>query len=343
MTSLEGLDLAALDHHLRAAGIPRTGELRAELISGGRSNLTFLVYDDGSKWVLRRPPLHGLTPSAHDMAREYRVVAALYDTPVPVARAVTMRDDDSVLGAPFQMVDYVPGRVVRSRAELAALGRPDAIDGCIDSLIRVLSDLHDVDPEAVGLGDFGKPTGYLERQVRRWGSQWQLVRLPDDPRDADVQRLHAALAQSVPKESRASIVHGDYRIDNTILDADDPKIVRAVLDWEMSTLGDPLADTALMCVHRDPLLDLIMNEEASWTSPLMPSADELAHRYSVTSGQPLAHWEFYMALGYFKLAIIAAGIEFRRRSSGATDDDDRFNDPVAPLIARGLAELHADA
>ena len=121
VTSLDGLDLVALDRHLRAAGIPRAGELRAEFISGGRSNLTFLVYDDESKWVLRRPPLHGLTPSAHDMAREYRVVAALADSAVPVAGAVTMRDDDSVLGAPFQMVEYVPGQVVRTRAELEAL------------------------------------------------------------------------------------------------------------------------------------------------------------------------------------------------------------------------------
>ena len=352
MTSLDGLDLTALDRHLHAAGIPRTGALRAQLISGGRSNLTFLVYDDASKWVLRRPPLHGLTPSAHDMAREYRVVAALADTPVPVARAVTMRDDDSVIGAPFQMVEYVPGRVVRSRAELEALGDPAEIAGCVDSLIRVLADLHDVDPDAVGLGDFGKPSGYLERQVRRWGSQWQLVRLPDDPRDADVQRLHGALAQSVPEQSRVSVVHGDYRIDNTILDDDDPKIVRAVLDWEMSTLGDPLADTALMCVHRDPALDLIINEETAWTAPSMPTADELAQRYSVVSGHPLAHWEFYLALGYFKLAIIAAGIDFRRRmaadsepgrrmaaDSGTTDTDDRAGEAVAVLIGRGLAVL----
>ena len=177
-SSLDGLDLDALDRHLRDVSIPRSGELRAELISGGRSNLTFLVSDDASKWVLRRPPLHGLTPSAHDMAREYRVVAALEDTPVPVARAVTMRDDDSVLGAPFQMVEYVPGRVVRSAQELEALGDKETLSDCVDALIRVLADLHAVDPAAVGLADFGKPTGYLERQVRRWGSQWELVRLP---------------------------------------------------------------------------------------------------------------------------------------------------------------------
>jgi aminoglycoside phosphotransferase (APT) family kinase protein len=220
--TLDGLDLSALDKHLRSAGIGRDGELTAELISGGRSNLTFLVADDASKWVLRRPPLHGLTPSAHDMAREYTVVAGLADTPVPVARAVTLCNDASVLGAPFQMVEYVAGQVVRSRAELEALGGQPVIEGCVDGLIKVLADLHAVDPAAVGLADFGKPSGYLERQVRRWGSQWEHVHLPDDDRDADVARLHAALQEAVPQQSRTSIVHGDYRIDNTILDADDP-------------------------------------------------------------------------------------------------------------------------
>ena len=343
MTSspLDGLDLSALDRYLRSAGIGRDGELRGQLISGGRSNLTFLVHDDSSKWVLRRPPLHGLTPSAHDMAREYKVVAALAETAVPVARAVTLCDDDSVLGAPFQMVEYVAGQVVRSRAELEALGDEQVIERCVDALIKVLADLHSVDPSGVGLADFGKPSGYLERQVRRWGSQWELVRLPDDDRDADVQRLHSALRQSIPQQSRTSIVHGDYRIDNTILDATDPGQVRAVVDWELSTLGDPLSDAALMCVYRDPSLDLIINTQAAWTSPLLPVADELAHRYSVVSGQPLAHWNFYMSLAYFKLAIIAAGIEFRHRMSGQADTDasDLVGDTVAPLIARGLTQL----
>jgi len=236
-TSVEGLDLDALDRHLRSVGVARSGELRAELISGGRSNLTFLVFDDASKWVLRRPPLHGLTPSAHDMAREYKVVAALQDTPVPVARAVTMLNDDSVLGAPFQMVEHVPGRVVRYDDELEKLGDKAVISDSVDALIRVLADLHAVDPGAVGLGDFGKPTGYLERQVRRWGGQWELVRREGDPCDTDVKRLHSALAEAIPPQSRSSIVHGDYRIDNTILDAHDATKVVAVLDWEMSTLG----------------------------------------------------------------------------------------------------------
>ena len=337
-STLEGLDLVALDRHLRSVGVPRSGELRADLIAGGRSNLTFLVFDDVSKWVLRRPPLHGLTPSAHDMAREYRVVAALAATPVPVARAVTMSNDESVLGAPFQMVEYVPGRVVRTVAELEALGDKDTIERCVDTLIKVLADLHAVDPAAVGLGDFGKASGYLERQVRRWGSQWELIRLPDDPRDGDVNRLHSALGQAIPQQSRSSIVHGDYRIDNTMLDSEDATCVRAVLDWEMSTLGDPLSDTALMCVYRHPMFDLV-HSDAAWTSPLIPPADELAHRYSLASGQPLAHWEFYMALAYFKLAIIAAGIDFRARMGGAPEGSDPVGQAVAPLIAEGLRVL----
>jgi aminoglycoside phosphotransferase (APT) family kinase protein len=337
-STLDGLDLDALDRHLQSIGVPRTGDLRAELISGGRSNLTFLVFDDASKWVLRRPPLHGLTPSAHDMAREYKVVAALEDTPVPVAHAVTMRNDDTVLGAPFQMVEYVPGRVVRFAEELEALGDQAVIDSCVDALITVLADLHSVDPDAVGLGDFGKPSGYLERQVRRWGSQWDLVRLEDDPRDADVKLLHAKLGAALPAQSRSSIVHGDYRIDNTMLDAVDATKVRAVLDWEMSTLGDPLSDAALMCVYRHPMFDMV-HANAAWSSPLIPSADELAHRYSLAADQPLAHWDFYMALAYFKLAIIAAGIDFRARMGGTGDDDDKVGEAVAPLIAMGLTAL----
>ena len=226
--SLEGLDLDALDHHLQSAGIARTGELRAELISGGRSNLTYLVFDDASKWVLRRPPLHGLTPSAHDMAREYKVVAALQDTPVPVARAVTMRNDDSVLGAPFQMVEHVPGRVVRYADELEALGDKAVISDCVDALIRVLADLHAVDPEAVGLGDFGKPTGLSRAPGAALG--WA-VGTGSAGRRSIRRRWKAAasaLAEAIPSQSRSSIVHGDYRIDNTILDSQDATKVVAV-------------------------------------------------------------------------------------------------------------------
>jgi aminoglycoside phosphotransferase (APT) family kinase protein len=339
--SLAGLDLGALDRHLQGIGIPRSGQLRAELISGGRSNLTFLVHDDASAWVLRRPPMHGLTPSAHDMAREYRVVAALAGTPVPVAAAVAHCEDESVLGAPFAMVSYVPGRVVRSAGELEAIGDPTEIDRCVDELIRVLANLHAVDPASVGLADFGRPDGYLQRQVRRWAGQWQHVRLDDDDRDTDVHRLHSALAEAVPPQSDSSIVHGDYRIDNTILDSHDAAVVRAVVDWELSTLGDPVSDAALMCAYRNPAMDLILNLESAWTSPLIPPPDELAHRYSTISGRPLAHWPFYMSLAYFKIAIIAAGIDFRLRMAGGGDGSDRVGEVIAPLIALGLKTISA--
>jgi aminoglycoside phosphotransferase (APT) family kinase protein len=342
VSSLDGLDLTALDHHLREIGVPRSGELRAELVAGGRSNLTFLVFDDAAKWVLRRPPLHGLTPSAHDMAREYKVVAALEGTTVPVAHAVTLSNDDSVLGAPFQMVEFVPGRVVRYSSELDALGDQQTIDACVDALIKVLADLHALDPEAVGLGDFGKANGYLERQVRRWGSQWDLVRLEDDGRDADVRRLHEALAERLPPQSRSAIVHGDYRIDNTMLDAVDATTVRAVLDWELSTLGDPLSDAALMCVYRHPMFSMV-HADAAWASEKIPSMDRLAQKYAVAAGQSLDHWEFYLALAYFKLAIIAAGIDFRARMGAGPEAEAGHDDPVgqavAPLIAEGLAVL----
>ena len=345
--SPEGLDLARLDQHLRSIGVPRAGDLRAELIAGGRSNLTFLVADDTSKWVLCRPPLHGLTPSAHDMTREYKVVAALADTAVPVARAVALGEDDTAIGTTFQMVEYVPGRVVRHTDELLALGDQSTIEACVDALIGVLAELHAVDPESVGLGDFGKPTGYLERQVRRWGSQWDLVKSEDDPRDADVRLLHAKLGERIPPQSRSAIVHGDYRIDNTMLDAEDATKVRAVLDWEMSTLGDPLSDAALMCVYRHPTFDKV-HADAAWASERIPSAEELAHRYSLAADQPLAHWDFYMALAYFKLGIIAAGIQFRERvgagaasgdPSAGTEYGDKVGAAVGPCIAMGLAEL----
>lgn len=335
---LEGLDLARLDQHLRSIGVPRSGDLRGELIAGGRSNLTFLVEDDASKWVLRRPPLHGLTPSAHDMTREYKVVAALADTPVPVARAVALGEDDTAIGTTFQMVEYVPGRVIRHTDQLEALGDQNTIDACVDALIKVLADLHAVDPESVGLGDFGKASGYLERQVRRWGSQWDLVKTEDDERDADVRLLHAKLGERIPPQSRSAIVHGDYRIDNTMLDAEDATRVRAVLDWEMSTLGDPLSDAALMCVYRHPTFDKV-HADAAWASPLIPSADDLAHRYSLAADQPLAHWDFYMALAYFKLGIIAAGIQFRDRMGGGTEYGDMVGAAVGPCISMGLAEL----
>ncbi|GAA0669567.1 hypothetical protein GCM10009535_56760 [Streptomyces thermocarboxydovorans] len=212
------------------------GTLWAELLHGGRSSLTYLVTDGRFRWVVRRPPLGGLTPSAHDMGREYRIVAALHDTGVPVARAVSLCENPEVLGVPFSVVSHVPGR-----EDLHVL--PQAgIDRCATALIDVLAGLHAVPYEEIGLSGFGRPEGYLARQVRRWRDQWQRVATRELP---DIDTLYKRLAADVPVENGASIVHGDYRIDNAILAPGDPGTVCALVDWEMATVGDPLADLGM--------------------------------------------------------------------------------------------------
>jgi aminoglycoside phosphotransferase (APT) family kinase protein len=330
-----GLDLPALQAWF-AATVPGAGAVRAELVHGGRSNLTFRLTDGRSTWVLRRPPLGGWTPSAHDMAREFRVVAALADSPVPVPRAVALCDDPSVLGVPFQVTEFVDGRVVRTAAELAAL--PDAdVARCARELVEVLGRLHAVDPVAAGLGGFGKAAGYLGRQVRRWYDQWGRVKVAELP---DVDALHAELARSCPAETGASIVHGDYRIDNAILDDHDPGVVRAVVDWEMSTLGDPLADLGLHLAYLDPTFDPVLGGDAAATSSRMPPAAELATHYAAVTGRDLSNLAFYLGLGYFKAAVIAAGIHARFAHGHTVGAGfDAAGAAVAPMAAAGLAVL----
>jgi aminoglycoside phosphotransferase (APT) family kinase protein len=313
VTVVEGLDLAAVQKFFDAEVPEIRGPLRAELIHGGRSNLTYRLTDGYSTWVLRRPPLGGLTPSAHDMAREYRVVAGLAGTSVPVARAVALGQDLSILGMQFSVFEYVAGRVIRTKDDLHAL--PDAgIIRCAYGLIDVLAELHAVDFEAIGLGDFGRPKGYLARQIRRWHDQWNRVHTRALP---DVETLYSRLAEICPAESAASIVHGDYRIDNAIFDAADVGRVRALVDWEMATLGDPLADLGLHLVYSDPALDFMVGGSAASTSERLPSTADLAQRYAVASGRDLGNLAFYRGLGCFKAAVIAEGIH-ARYTSGLT-------------------------
>jgi aminoglycoside phosphotransferase (APT) family kinase protein len=337
-TSVAGLDLPALQAWF-TAHVPGAGELRAELISGGRSNLTYQLTDGRSTWVLRRPPLGGLTPSAHDMAREYRVVAALRASGVPVAGAVGLCEDADVIGAPFAVVKHVPGRVVRTRTELDAISDVD-VRRCAFALVDVLARLHAVDPAAVGLADFGRPEGYLARQVSRWHDQWGRVATRPLP---DVDTLHSRLAAACPAESGGSIVHGDFRIDNAILDAHDPGVVRALVDWEMATLGDPLADLGLHLAYADPVFDPVLGGSAASTSPRLPSADEVVARYAAASGRDVSSIAFHVALGYFKAAVIAEGIHARYIGGMTVGEGfETVGAAVAPLAAAGLATLAAD-
>ncbi|MBE7162970.1 MAG: phosphotransferase family protein, partial [Williamsia herbipolensis] len=297
------MDPVALRSFLADSGVEVAGDLDVHLISGGRSNLTFGVTDGATKWVVRRPPTSGLTPSAHDMNREWTVTRALQGTAVPVARTVAFDAEGTVLGAPCTVVEFVEGTVIRSASELDALDDA-AVDRNVDALIRTLADLHAVDHEAVGLGEFGRPEGFVARQVKTWTRQWGIVKTRELP---DVEKLAGLLADNIPTDSANAIVHGDFRVDNTILDADDPGVVRAVVDWEMSTLGDPITDVALMCVYRQPIFDRVLGLAAAWTSDRYPDTDDLAQRYATAAGVEMAHWGFYLALANFKLGVIGEG------------------------------------
>ena len=336
--AVEGLDLPALRRFFAEQVPGFQGELEAGLLAGGRSNLTYLLSDGRTRWVLRRPPLGGLTPSAHDVLREYRIMAALAGSGVPVPRAIACADKDGPLGVPFSVVEYVPGPVIRTEQELHALPQAD-IDRCAYALIDVLARLHALDPEEVGLGSFGRPQGYLRRQVRRWYDQWRQVRTRDLP---DVDALHARLAEAVPAESGASVVHGDFRIDNVIVAPDDPATVRAVVDWEMATLGDPIADLGLHIAYSDPAFAPVLGGSAASTSPRLPAADDLVGRYAAVTGRDLGGFSFYLGLGYFKAAVIAEGIH-ARFLQGATRGEgfDTAGESTAPLAAAGLRALSA--
>jgi aminoglycoside phosphotransferase (APT) family kinase protein len=335
--TIAGLDLPALQTFFDANVPATTGTLRVALIQGGKSNLTYRVTDGTNDWVLRRPPLGPLTPTAHDMAREYRIVKALYGTGVPVAQPVVLCDDTDVIGVPFAAVSYVDGRALQDGNDAAALTFEQAAS-CSNALIEALAALHSVDYERVGLSDFGRPAGYLERQVRRWRGQWDRV----GTREIDaLDALHTALSREVPAQAGETIVHGDYRIDNTILDRSDWGRIAAIVDWEMATLGDPLADLGLLQVYWDPATEPVLGvRHAPSANPGFGTADDIAHHYAIVTGRPVDNLAFYRALGYFKLAVIAEGIH-QRYLAGKTVGDGfaMVGDAVPVLLDSGLEAL----
>lgn len=333
MTELDHAQLDRIRGFLTERGEVVSGALAATLIAGGKSNLTYRLDDGaGAVWVLRRPPAGGVTPSAHDIGREYRVNSALYGSAVPVARPVGHTEDAAILGTQFSVVAYVPGRTIRERAALADWTDRE-VDTCVSGLLDALVVLHQVDYREVGLEGFGRTEGYGARQLRRWSGQW--AHMQADSADAD--RLLALLQRWIPEQSSCSIVHGDYRIDNTLLHPDDVGQVVAVIDWELSTLGDPIADVAMMCAYRHPALDVILGVPAAWTSERLPSVEELAVRYERRSGTSVREWPFYLGLAYYKLAVIAQGIDYRYRLGGTSGEGfSTAGDAVPVLLAAGL-------
>ncbi|MEU5809843.1 phosphotransferase family protein [Streptomyces sp. NPDC047718] len=331
-----GLDLERLRGHLdRVRPGLLAGPLRGRLIEGGRSNLTYEITDGAARWVVRRPPLGHVLATAHDMRREHRVIEALHGTAVPVPEPLLLCEDESVLGAPFYVMEFVDGIPYRTAGKLAALG-PERTRRVVLGLVDTLVELHAVDPREVGLGDFGRPEGFLDRQLRRWAKQLAASRGRDL---AGIDELHGALGRAQPRSPAATVVHGDYRLDNVLVGGPEDT-VRAVLDWEMSTLGDPLTDLGLLVMYSSDLG--LADSPVSTTSaaPGHPAPAELIERYAARSGRDTGAVAWYTAFAWFKLAVILEGIHYRWTLGQTVGEGfDRIGELVPVFIEHGLHTL----
>jgi aminoglycoside phosphotransferase (APT) family kinase protein len=338
--SVPGADPQVLGPYLaRELDDARWATPTVEVVAGGRSNLTYYVTSPAGSVVLRRPPLRAVRPTAHDMTREHRVISALHGTAVPVPRPLLLCTDPDVLGAPFYVMERVHGVIARDRLPdgYAPVERRPALT---DALVDVLADLHDVDPAAVGLAGFGRPEGYLDRQLRRWAGEWQALRAGDDLPGVDA--LAAELVAKVPREPSGPVVHGDYRLDNVVLHPTDPTRVAAVLDWEMSTLGDPLADLGLLLVYWQPAPGTVVTPSVT-SLPGFPPRSAVVARYAARRDVDLAALPWYVALGCFKLAVVVAGIVARQRAGAMVDNtDDGLGARIGPLAEVGRSALSGD-
>ena len=331
-----GLDLGALRRWVAdtAPGL-LDGPLTGELIAGGKSNLTYRVSDGVRSVVVRRPPLGHVLATAHDMGREYRVISALRETPVPVPETYAWCADESVIGAPFYVMALVEGVPYRTAAELEALGRKRTREiGA--RLVATLADLHTVDVEAVGLSGFGRPDGFLRRQVRRWGQQLDASRSRDV---AGIDELRDGLVSSIPPDAAGTIVHGDYRLDNVLVTPDDR--IGAVVDWEMATLGDPLTDVALLLTYqRIAAFGVGAGVSTAPRAAGYPSRTETIERYAGRTGRDLGHLGFHEALACFKLAVILEGIHYRHVHGQTVGEGfGGIGAMVEPLVGLGLESL----
>jgi aminoglycoside phosphotransferase (APT) family kinase protein len=336
MTNLPGLDLAAFTTWFDGACPGEIGgPLRGRLIAGGRSNLTYEVSDGTRHWVVRRPPLGHVLATAHDMGREYRVITALRDTGVPVPLTYALCADPDVLGAPFYVMSKVDGIPYRTADQVAGLG-PARLRTIAERMVATLARLHAVPPAEVGLADFGRPDGFLARQVRRWKKQLDASRSRPI---AGIDELHALLAANPPDGTPPAIVHGDYRLDNVLVGADDK--VAAVVDWEMATLGDPLTDVGLLIVYQR--MDRLGEGPMASSAPGYPTVAEVLDLYAECSGRDVSDLGFYIALASFKSAVILEGIHFRYVHGQTVGEGfQEIGTMVEPLVASGLAAIRQE-
>jgi len=336
---MQGIDEGPVSAWLAANIDGAAGPFTFDLIAGGRSNLTFKVTDAaGHEFVLRRPPLGHVLATAHDMAREHKIIAAVNTTSVPVPRALGVCTDEAVNGAPFYVMGYVPGVVLDSVDKAEQLPEELRLPAS-EHLIEVLADLHDVDIDAVGLGDLAKREGYIERQVRRWTSQWENSKTRELPAIDEVAKR---LREHMPEQRGSTIAHGDYRFGNCLTDVAAGKIV-AVLDWELCTLGDPLADVGYMGVYwydGNPN-NLRANDPTSAGG--FPSYPDILEMYAKRTGRDLNGIGYYVAFSCWRLAVISEGV-YNRYLHGAMGvqegvDTSTMAAGVGLLAERALAAL----
>ena len=333
MTDLPGLDVARFAAWFDAACPGEIGgPLHGRLIAGGRSNLTYEVSDGTRSWVVRRPPLGHVLATAHDMEREFRVVTALRDTSVPVPLTYALCRDPDITGAPFYVMSKVDGIAYRTADQLAVQG-PARIRAIAERMVATLALLHAVPPDEVGLADFGRPEGFLARQVRRWKKQLDASRSRPV---AGFDELYSLLAANPPDGTSPAIVHGDYRLDNVLVGPDDK--VAAVVDWEMATLGDPLTDVGLLVVYQR--MDRLGDGPMASAAPGYPAEAEILAQYAKSSGRDLSDLGFYIALASFKAAVILEGIHFRYVHGQTVGEGfQEIGTMVEPLVASGLAAI----
>ncbi|MGB8858148.1 MAG: phosphotransferase family protein [Ilumatobacteraceae bacterium] len=313
MSSVHGLDVPAVSNWLQANVVGAFAPFTFDVIAGGHSNLTFKVTgSDGARFVLRRPPLGHVLASAHDMGREHRIISGLQRSAVPVAPALGFCDDPAVNDSPFYVMGFVDGHVLRDRAATEAVLTPAARRTASESLVDTMVAIHSVDLTAAGLHELGRHEGYIARQLKRWYGQWNQQKTRELPA---VDRVHDELSRRIPEQGSATIVHGDYRLDNCMVGSDGH--VMAVLDWEICTLGDPLADLGLLQVYWTGPDDAA----SAWTGSATSAEGfynraQLAERYAQVSGRDLTQLPFYVSFAYWKLACILEGV-YARYAGGA--------------------------
>jgi aminoglycoside phosphotransferase (APT) family kinase protein len=313
------------------------GALEASPIGEGHSNVTYLVRRaDGSELVVRRPPRPPLPPSAHDVLREARLLRALHHTPARVPRVLAVGDDPDVIGCPFYVMEKVEGEAIVFELP-PALDTPAERRRIAEELIDALAEVHAVDWRAAGLDDFGKPTGYLERQLRRFGGLWEINKTRELPA---VERVAQWLGENMPESGPATIVHGDYRLGNAMFALDAPARLTAVLDWEMATIGDPLADLGYMCMvwgqADDPPGGIRDSLGAVTKAEGFPTRAELIERYEARTGRGMSDLRWYVTLAVWKMTVFMEG-NYKRALAGATDD------PYLKHFGEGVLALAAHA